>query len=624
MRKMQKNIFLACINAKEGIGHLKRIWRFINGSIKYRLLCYMILISILPLLILQIANIMVSNSAVKNVLVESAEVEVENALYNIERVMANVETVCLSIENNISFQQRMRTTYSSMAERYSVELEASMDLASLISPYTDIYGIYVLGNNQLCCKSTMDAFTKTDYRNDEWFKWTFDSEKDGWYSIHEDSFVVKTAGKNFFSYVVPYIDKATAQINGVIVVDIEEEAITSLVENGLVQDGFFMFLDEKDEIFYHTYSDYTTEELLDKIICDVRTSKNKMDQKEFVTLISDSNMILVYQKAITTGWTLVGIIPENYLNCLLSNIIYMMIAAVVLISILAVVFSSVLAKRFTEPVIDIKKAMKRVEKGELSVQIEIKGNDEIAELAKRFNHMVIQIQKMTNSIYEKQELLRKSEFKALQAQINPHFLYNSLDSIVWLLRMERTDEAIMILQNLTVLFRIMLSKGHEVIPIHKEIRHLESYLIIQSMRYSRKFTYSVDIPNEYREFYTLKLILQPLVENSIYHGLSAEQTNVHIHISLKEEKDKLIFYVEDTGVGMTQEELELLRKSIQVEVHKEDVQPSIEKEGGYGLKNVNERIKIYFGDEYGIQVDSQKGKGTVVRVVLPKVEEPEK
>ena len=166
--------------------------------------------------------------------------------------------------------------------------------------------------------------------------------------------------------------------------------------------------------------------------------------------------------------------------------------------------------------------------------------------------MVMKIRKLVDSIYEKQELLRKSEFKALQAQINPHFLYNSLDSIIWLLRMERTDEAIVILQNLIVLFRIFLSKGHEVIPVRQEVRHLDSYLQIQSMRYSRKFTYTVDVPEEYKDFYTLKLILQPLVENSIYHGMSAEHGSIHIHISLIMGKDTLTFRVEDTGQGMSE------------------------------------------------------------------------
>lgn len=236
----------------------------------------------------------------------------------------------------------------------------------------------------------------------------------------------------------------------------------------------------------------------------------------------------------------------------------------------------------------------------------------------------MKIRKLVDSIYDKQELLRKSEFKALQAQINPHFLYNSLDSIIWLLRMDRTNEAIVILQNLIVLFRIFLSKGHEVIPVRQEVRHLDSYLQIQSMRYSRKFTYTVDVPEEYKDFYTLKLILQPLVENSIYHGMSAEHGSIHIHVSLIMGKDTLTFRVEDTGQGMSEEQLERLRESIQVQAKREeDVLASSEKEGGYGLQNVNERIKIYFGAQYGLSIESKQGEGTTVNVVIPKIQEYE-
>lgn len=600
---------------------LKKIWSTINQSIKYRLFFYLILISVVPLSILQVANVIISNSSVKDILVESAEVEVESVLANMEHIMANVEAVCDSVENNVSFQQWMRASYSSMAECYSAELEASMDLASIIRPHTNIYGIYLLGNNKLCCKSTTDSFIRPDFREDEWFENALHKGEITWYGLHDNSYVVKTTGRKFFSCIVPYVDKATAKMNGVIVVDIEEAAFTSLVNRGMAQNGFFFLMDENREVFYNTQSEFVTEEMLENAVNSVSESLVKQNGEESMVVLSGSQSVIVYQKSATTNWTLVGVMPLNYITQSLQSIIWMMLGILIMVVFLAVVISSFLARHFTEPVIDLKKAMKCVEKGDLSVAIEPRGVDEIAELSGSFNHMVVQIRRMTDSIYEKQELLRKSEFKALQAQINPHFLYNSLDSIVWLLRMERTDEAIMILQNLTILFRIFLSKGREVIPIRQEIRHLESYLIIQSMRYSRKFTYSVDVPKEYHHFYTLKLILQPLVENSIYHGLSEEHTNIHIHISLKEKENHFVFSVEDTGGGMTPEELEYLREGIQVGVREEDILHSMEKEGGYGLKNVNERIKIYFGEEYGLYVDSQKNVGTVVTVALPKIEE---
>lgn len=604
---------------------LKKIWNRINRSIKYRFFFYLIVISVIPLVMMQIFNMVSSRSVMGDMAAASAEAEVKNTLSNMDRILENIQAVCNSIEYSSAFQGRMRATYPTLAERFSQELEGNMDLVSIVRPQNDIYGLYVLGNNKLCCKSVTDSFIRMDYCDDSWYKEIAEGGLAKWYSLHDESFVVRTAGKKFITYSVPYVDKATASNKGVIVVDIEEKAITSVVESGIIQNGFFFLLDENQEVFYHTNGESSTEDLLTEATGIVQGElKNGRINQNAPKTIRGKNSMVVYQQSSTANWTLVGVIPQKYFTDSLKNLIYMMMLMLAVIAIVAVAIASFLAKHFTNPIINMKQGMKLVEKGDLTVTILPDGTDELAELSGSFNHMVMKIRKLVDSIYDKQELLRKSEFKALQAQINPHFLYNSLDSIIWLLRMDRTNEAIVILQNLIVLFRIFLSKGHEVIPVRQEVRHLDSYLQIQSMRYSRKFTYTVDVPEEYKDFYTLKLILQPLVENSIYHGMSAEHGSIHIHVSLIMGKDTLTFRVEDTGQGMSEEQLERLRESIQVQAKREeDVLASSEKEGGYGLQNVNERIKIYFGAQYGLSIESKQGEGTTVNVVIPKIQEYE-
>lgn len=604
---------------------LKKIWNRINRSIKYRLFFYLIVISVIPLVMMQIFNMVSSRSVMGDMVAASAEAEVKNTLSNMDRILENIQAVCNSIEYSSAFQGRMRATYPTLAERFSQELEGNMDLVSIVRPQNDIYGLYVLGNNKLCCKSVTDSFIRMDYCDDSWYKEIAEGGLAKWYSLHDESFVVRTAGKKFITYSVPYVDKATASNKGGIVVDIEEKAITSVVESGIIQNGFFFLLDENQEVFYHTNGESSTEDLLTEATGIVQGElKNGRINQNAPKTIRGKNSMVVYQQSSTANWTLVGVIPQKYFTDSLKNLIYMMMLMLAVIAIVAVAIASFLAKHFTNPIINMKQGMKLVEKGDLTVTILPDGTDELAELSGSFNHMVMKIRKLVDSIYDKQELLRKSEFKALQAQINPHFLYNSLDSIIWLLRMDRTNEAIVILQNLIVLFRIFLSKGHEVIPVRQEVRHLDSYLQIQSMRYSRKFTYTVDVPEEYKDFYTLKLILQPLVENSIYHGMSAEHGSIHIHVSLIMGKDTLTFRVEDTGQGMSEEQLERLRESIQVQAKREeDVLASSEKEGGYGLQNVNERIKIYFGAQYGLSIESKQGEGTTVNVVIPKIQEYE-
>ena len=176
--------------------------------------------------------------------------------------------------------------------------------------------------------------------------------------------------------------------------------------------------------------------------------------------------------------------------------------------------------------------------------------------------------------------------------------------------MNRNADSIHMLQNLAMLFRIALSKGSELIPIASEIQHITSYLEIQTIRYSRKFDYDIDFPENLKSYSTLKLLLQPLVENSIYHGLSKTKPHVHIHVEIMEDIDDIFFIVQDNGIGMTAEELSRLRTNIysNTEIHS----------SGYGLHNINERIQTYFGDNYGLTIESEFNYGTTVKLKLPK------
>lgn len=285
---------------------------------------------------------------------------------------------------------------------------------------------------------------------------------------------------------------------------------------------------------------------------------------------------------------------------------------------LVIMFTSEqLAKSFTQPIVEMQTAMRSVDEGDMAIRLEVRGDNELSSLAGSFNHMVKRLRDLMNSIYEEQSKRRKLEFRALQAQIKPHFLYNSLDSVAWLLRMGRSEEAADMLQDLSALFRISLSKGQELIPVRSEVKHLKSYLSILSMRYSSRFQASVEVEKGLEDFTALKLMLQPLVENSIYHGVSAEKGLLHIRVSILEDGEYILFCVEDDGVGMNEEMVAALREKVRLRPGEEDVQMNPE-DGGYGLRNVDERIKLYFGPEYGLSIDSTLGKGTAITIRIPK------
>ena len=214
---------------------------------------------------------------------------------------------------------------------------------------------------------------------------------------------------------------------------------------------------------------------------------------------------------------------------------------------------------------------------------------------------------MDDVVYE-QELKRKREFDALQAQINPHFLYNTLDSIVWMVESQRQEEAISMITALASLFRISLSKGKDFIPIKTELQHAAYYLHIQNIRYKNKFSVTTHVDPAIEECTTIKLIIQPLLENAIYHAMEVMDGDGEIVINGYKKEGSVYIEVIDNGLGMTQEKVDSLLTS--------GAKPG-KKGSGIGLKNVHQRLQLYYGAEYGLEIESELDEGTTIRIHLP-------
>lgn len=237
------------------------------------------------------------------------------------------------------------------------------------------------------------------------------------------------------------------------------------------------------------------------------------------------------------------------------------------------------------------------------------GTKEISALSDSFEHMAVRIQKLMEEVRQEEISLRKTELKALQAQINPHFLYNTLDAIAWMCEAGRNEDAVEMVNALARLFRISISRGHELIPIEKELQHAQSYLHIQNFRYKNQFRYQFDVDEACLSYYCNKITLQPIIENAIYHGMDRMVDEGMIRIGIHQSEDKIIFTVEDNGVGMTEEQCEEVLKKERSD------------RARIGIKNVNDRIKIYFGEEYGLTIKSELDEGTCVTIMMPKVTE---
>ena len=308
------------------------------------------------------------------------------------------------------------------------------------------------------------------------------------------------------------------------------------------------------------------------------------------------------------GWRLVGV---NYLDDIISSsedTRLLIITLVILGTLLVFMISIQLAAFMTRPLKKLQRRMKEVEAGALDTVADLQGAYEIKQLTSSFNAMISQIQQLMNQIIDDHTKLRKSEMKALQAQINPHFLYNTLDSIVWLAEDGDSKSVITMVSALAKFFRLSISGGHDLITIADELRHAENYLIIQSIRYKDQFDYTFEADKEVLNCRTVKIVLQPILENAIYHGIEKAVDHGHILIEARDAGDKILLRVRDNGLGMTKETLERIFQ----------INPS--RTSGIGVKNVHQRIQLYFGKEYGLKIESEPEEGTVVDIWLPKTE----
>ena len=388
-----------------------------------------------------------------------------------------------------------------------------------------------------------------------------------------------------------------------VALDLRFASISSYINNvGIGQHGYCFLMDESG-ILYHPQQQLIYSQLKSE---DTATLADLPDGT-----YSESNVIYVLQTVEGSPWRVVGVsyVDELVTSSLWENFWLLALAAVAVL-LAALVSSIVISRALSRPLKGLSRAMRQFEKNaDTFTYAPVGGAREVQELSESFGHMVVKIQHLMETVRREEINLRKTELKALQAQINPHFLYNTLDSIAWMCEQGRNDEAVQMVNALAQLFRISISRGHELIPIRSELRHAESYLKIQKHRYKNQFSYRFDVDESCLDFLCNKITLQPIIENAIYHGINGLVDEGEIVITLRAEGTDVVFTVADNGVGMDQAQIEaILRKERSDHT-------------GIGIKNVNDRLKIYFGEGYGITIDSEPDVGTTVTIRMPQVRE---
>lgn len=287
------------------------------------------------------------------------------------------------------------------------------------------------------------------------------------------------------------------------------------------------------------------------------------------------------------------------------------VAVIACIEILIIVFflSYQIPLSITQPIRRLSEVTDQVAKGDLSVRSEIKTGAEVGMLSDSLNTMIDKINELLAQVTQEQVRLRKAEFELLQAQINPHFLYNTLDAIVWLAESGEQKKVVSMVGSLSDFFRTSLNQGKDIVTIKEELQHVRSYLEIQQVRYQDILQYEIQVPEELEQYLIPKITIQPLVENALYHGIKNKRGMGQIKVRGSLEDGYFKLTIEDNGIGIAPERLVQVKNAISDSSYAEsDI---------YGLYNVNERIRLNFGEAYGISIDSIYGEGTVVSVALP-------
>lgn len=425
-----------------------------------------------------------------------------------------------------------------------------------------------------------------------------------------------------FKWVVTMSKGITVVHNGeptyvILLVDINFKKIDELSSRiSLGKRGYAYIIDEgAGNIVYHPQQQLIYMGLRNESVERALTSSDSyIDESDGVKRLN------TVKSVVNIGWKIVGVSYLDEIMTTREEVNRYLVQVVAVVLVLAIVVSLILSAMLTRPIRRMGRTMKAVERGDFNVELPMQGPLEVVQLSSRFNLMLDKIRQLMKQIVKEQESKRRYELEALQAQINPHFLYNTLNSVVRMVGMSRKEEVITMITSLSKLFRLSLSKGKTSISVREELEHARHYLTIQQMRYKQKFDFMIEADEAVQSCYTLKLVLQPLIENAIVHGIEYMVDQGHIHITAAIQGDLLEMTVRDNGVGMSPE---MLERILEVEALRQHPAPFINTAGsGVAVRNVHDRIQLYYGHRYGLEYESELEEGTIVRIRIPIIHDP--
>lgn len=574
------------------------------GEIQTTLMLVVSGISLVTMLLMGIIMYMRFSTLSRQETIENSRKLMEQTGETMEDYLVNMRQISDAVYYNVVKENDFHDAREEIQKGMNLLYEANRDKLRTIA-------IYNSDGSLMAAEPVATQKEDPDVTRQEWYQSAMEEMENIHFSTPHIQNLFEDSTFRYYwvissSCVVELTENRDSQM-GVLLVDMDFSSISRMMNQiNEVGNGQYYYLCNSDgDIIYHPRQIQ---------ISDGISRENSIKAASYKDGVYDETFEGTQRKVIVntisyTGWKLVGVIPYSIFTHEMLNIRYFIAMVTLLMAMMLTIINRVVAERISRPIRKLNHSVMEYEAGK-KPEIYIGGSWEIRHLGYSIQSSYEKSEKLMQEIVWEQNERRKSELDALQSQINPHFLYNALDSITWMIEGERNDEAAFMISQLAKLFRISLSKGHTIISVKDELQHAQSYMNIQRVRYKDAFSVTFDVEPELEKYCAVKLTLQPILENAINYGVDPMDDCGEIRVCVRKEGELLVLSVEDNGIGMSEEEVELLLTD----------NNRVPKHGsGVGLINIHNRLQILFGKEYGLVIESEPDEGTKVSIQIPAI-----
>ena len=583
---------------------VKQLKKWKPGNIQTSLMIAFSLISVSIVVCMGVIMYVRFSSVSRQEIIESTQKLMDQTKDSMDEYLVNMRQISDTAYYNVIKESDMDSDAMQIKEQMQLLYEANKDKLRSIA-------LYDRGGSLIAAEPVVTQKPDVSVTHQQWFVDAMEEMENIHFSTPHIQNLFDDGTMRYYwvissSRVVDLTFGADSQ-SGVLLVDMDYSGISRMIKqiNTLGSEQYFYLCDSNGEIIYHPQQIQISKGIAGENNLAVAKEKDGVYEEYF----EGKHRKVIVNTIGYTGWKLVGVVPYSIFTHKMIDMRQFSIVLILLMIMMLVIVNRVVALRISRPIRKLDHSVAEYETGKES-EIYVGGSQEIRHLGESIQKSYRQNALLMQEIVWEQNEKRKRELEALQSQINPHFLYNTLDSITWMVEGGKNEEAAFMISQLAKLFRVSLSEGHTVIRVRDELQHARSYMNIQKTRYKNKFSVSFDVDESLYGYCTVKLSLQPLLENAINYGVRELEDCGEITVTGTLEADVLTLSVTDNGIGIPPDEVGFLLTDTK-RVHK--------KGSGVGLVNVHNRIQILFGKEYGLEIESELDEGTTVSIRIPAI-----